>query len=76
VLKTPPGTLFLIAAIAVLSPILATAVKRWVRIPALVFEILLGIVIGAQVLNLASITPAIGFPPASSKISWTARFDA
>ena len=60
-LKTPPGTLFLIAAIAVLSPILATAVKRWVRIPALVFEILLGIVIGAQVLNLASITPAIDF---------------
>lgn len=54
-------TLFLIMAIAVLSPVLSSFLKRWIRIPALVFEIVLGIVIGAEVLAWAEITPTIDF---------------
>jgi Kef-type K+ transport system membrane component KefB len=54
-------TLFLIMAIAVFSPVLSSFLKRWIRIPALVFEIVLGIVIGAQVLAWAEITPTIDF---------------
>lgn len=54
-------TLFLIMAIAVLSPVLSSFLKRWVRIPPLVFEIVLGIVIGAEVLGWAEITPTIDF---------------
>ena len=54
-------TLFLIMAIAVISPVLSSILKRWIRIPALVFEIVLGIVIGAEVLGWAEITPTIDF---------------
>lgn len=54
-------SLFLIMAVAVISPILSSFLRRWVRVPALVFEIVLGIAIGAEVLGWAEITPTIDF---------------
>ncbi|MFC8130828.1 cation:proton antiporter [Streptomyces sp. NPDC057302] len=50
---THPGTLILIMAIAVLAPLLAHGVSRWVRIPLVIFEIVLGILIGPDVLGWA-----------------------
>ncbi|MFG2497739.1 cation:proton antiporter [Streptomyces sp. NPDC048441] len=50
---THPGTLILITAVAVLAPLLAHGARRWVRIPLVIFEILLGILIGPDVLGLA-----------------------
>lgn len=47
-----PETLILIMAVAVLAPLLAYGLGRWVRIPLVIFEILLGIVIGPDVLGL------------------------
>ncbi|WP_369234460.1 cation:proton antiporter [Streptomyces sp. R21] len=46
-----PGTLVLIMAIAVLAPLVAYGLGRWVRIPLVIFEILLGILIGPDVLG-------------------------
>jgi Kef-type K+ transport system membrane component KefB len=51
---TAPGTLILIMAAAVLAPLLAHAVGRWVRVPLVIFEIVLGILIGPDVLDWAS----------------------
>ncbi|MDI3420922.1 cation:proton antiporter [Streptomyces luteolus] len=48
-----PGTLVLIMAIAVLAPLLSYGLGRWVRIPLVIFEIVLGIVIGPDVLGWA-----------------------
>ncbi|MET7703880.1 cation:proton antiporter [Streptomyces sp. NPDC005485] len=48
-----PGTLVLIMAIAVLAPLVAYGLGRWVRIPLVIFEILLGILIGPDVLGWA-----------------------
>ncbi|MET9145848.1 cation:proton antiporter [Streptomyces sp. NPDC057197] len=48
-----PGTLVLIMAAAVLAPVLAEAVTRLVRVPLVIFEIVLGIVIGPAVLGWA-----------------------
>ncbi|MEV8021693.1 cation:proton antiporter [Streptomyces sp. NPDC086554] len=48
-----PGTLILIMAVAVLAPLLAHGAGRWVRIPLVIFEIVLGIFIGPDVLGLA-----------------------
>ena len=56
--KNPAGTLLIILAIAFLAPLLARFSAR-LRIPALVFEIGLGIVVGPSVLNLVSISPPI-----------------
>ncbi|MFC7304745.1 cation:proton antiporter [Streptomyces monticola] len=50
---TQPGTLILIMAIAVLAPLLAYRVNRWVPVPLVIFEIVLGILIGPDVLALA-----------------------
>ncbi|RFC77657.1 cation:proton antiporter [Streptomyces sp. AcE210] len=47
------GTLILIMAAAVLAPLLAHGVGRWVRIPVVIFEIVLGILIGPDVLDWA-----------------------
>jgi len=44
-------TLVLIPAIAVAAPLLVRAVGRWVAIPLVVFEILLGIVLGPAMLG-------------------------
>lgn len=47
------GTLILIMALAVLAPLLAYAVGRWAPVPVAVFEILLGIAVGPDVLDWA-----------------------
>ncbi|MDT0613488.1 cation:proton antiporter [Streptomyces lancefieldiae] len=50
---THPGTLVLIMAVAVLAPLLAYRAGRWVRVPLVIFEIALGIVIGPDLLGWA-----------------------
>ncbi|PZT68872.1 cation:proton antiporter [Streptomyces sp. SW4] len=50
---THPGTLVLIMAVAVLAPLVAYRVGRWVRVPLVVVEIGLGIVIGPSLLGWA-----------------------
>ncbi|MEU4148441.1 cation:proton antiporter [Streptomyces parvulus] len=50
---TRPGTLVLIMAVAVLAPLLVYAAGRRVRIPLVIFEIGLGILIGPDVLGWA-----------------------
>ncbi|MGW4029599.1 cation:proton antiporter [Streptomyces sp. NPDC004838] len=52
-MSTHPGTLILIMAAAVLAPLLAHGFGRWIRIPLVIFEILLGIVIGPALLGWA-----------------------
>ncbi|MFE6164595.1 cation:proton antiporter [Streptomyces sp. NPDC056486] len=54
-----PGTLILIMAIAVLAPLLTYGFSRWIPVPLVIFEILLGIVIGPDVLGLAHHDAAI-----------------
>ncbi|MGD6749196.1 cation:proton antiporter [Streptomyces sp. BH105] len=48
-----PGTLLLIMAAAVLAPLLAHGLGRWFRVPLVIFEIVLGIVMGPDVLGWA-----------------------
>ncbi|MGW5736526.1 MULTISPECIES: cation:proton antiporter [Streptomyces] len=48
-----PGTLILIMAIAVLAPLLTHGFSRWLPIPLVIFEILLGILVGPDVLGWA-----------------------
>ncbi|MFF8955529.1 cation:proton antiporter [Streptomyces sp. NPDC014894] len=48
-----PGTLILIMAAAVLAPLLAHAAGRWIRIPLVIFEIALGILVGPDLLGWA-----------------------
>lgn len=50
---THPGTLVLIMAVAVLAPLLVYATGRRVRVPLVIFEIGLGILIGPDVLGWA-----------------------
>ncbi|WP_217250845.1 cation:proton antiporter [Streptomyces sp. AC602_WCS936] len=50
---THPGTLILIMAAAVLAPLLVHLTGRRIRVPLVIFEIALGIVIGPQVLGWA-----------------------
>ena len=45
--------LFVIPALAVLAPLIARGLSRWVRIPIVVFELLLGIVVGPSLLGWA-----------------------
>ena len=47
------GTLVLIMAIAVLAPLLAYGTGRWLPVPLVIFEILLGILVGPDVLGWA-----------------------
>lgn len=47
------SSLLLIPLVAFLAPILARGIGRWVRIPVVVFELVLGIVIGPSVLGWA-----------------------
>jgi Kef-type K+ transport system membrane component KefB len=51
------AALFVIAAVAVVAPLIAVALRG--RIPGVVLEIGLGIVVGPQVLELAKVTPVI-----------------
>lgn len=47
------GTLILIMSIAVLAPLLAYGAARWLPVPLVIFEILLGILVGPDVLGWA-----------------------
>lgn len=47
------GTLILIMSIAVLAPLLAYGVSRWLPVPLVIFEILLGVLAGPDVLGWA-----------------------
>lgn len=47
------GTLVLIMALAVLSPLLAYGLERWIPVPPPVFEIVMGILVGPSVLGWA-----------------------
>ncbi|MFE0704384.1 cation:proton antiporter [Streptomyces sp. NPDC058872] len=51
--------LILIMAIAVLAPLLAYGVGRWLPVPLVIFEILLGILVGPDVLGWAHADPLI-----------------
>jgi len=46
-------TLLVIPLLAVLAPLVARSLRRWVRIPIVVFELLLGIIAGPAVLGWA-----------------------
>ncbi|MFC9295915.1 cation:proton antiporter [Streptomyces sp. NPDC057011] len=48
-----PGTFVLIMVVAVLAPLFAYAVARWLPVPLVIFEILLGVLIGPDVLGWA-----------------------
>ncbi|MDX2392988.1 MULTISPECIES: cation:proton antiporter [unclassified Streptomyces] len=48
-----PGTFVLIMVVAVLAPILAHGVSRWLSVPLVIFEIVMGILIGPDVLGWA-----------------------
>lgn len=50
---TNPGTLVLIMVIAVLAPVLAFRLVRWLPVPLVIFEIVLGVIIGPDVLGWA-----------------------
>ena len=54
-------TLVLIVSIAVLSPFISDVAKRWTRVPAVVIEIGLGIVLGPYVLGWAELDDIIDF---------------
>ena len=57
-MESAAGTLFVIVAIAFVSPLLARMPRR-LRIAPLVFEILLGILVGPAVLDIVKITSPI-----------------
>ncbi|MFZ3470497.1 cation:proton antiporter [Streptomyces sp. 4.24] len=46
-------TLILIMSIAVLAPVLAYGIARWLPVPLVIFEILLGVLVGPDVLGWA-----------------------
>ncbi|MFD0397877.1 cation:proton antiporter [Kitasatospora sp. NPDC059811] len=50
-----PVALILIPAAAVAAPLLADRLLRWIAVPTVVFEILLGVLIGPDVLNWARV---------------------
>ncbi len=56
--ETPSGTLLLILAVAFVAPLISSISPK-LKLPALVFEILLGIVIGPEVLGLVKISSPI-----------------
>jgi Kef-type K+ transport system membrane component KefB len=58
VTSTTLSSLVIVVAIAALAPIVSDALK-WVRVPALAFELVLGIVVGPEVLHWAHLDPTI-----------------
>ena len=52
-------TLVLVVSIAALSPFISDLSKRWTRLPGVVVEIILGIIIGPQVLGWAHLNEII-----------------
>ena len=57
-LKTPSGTLLVILVIAFVAPMITSLAPRF-RAPALVLEILFGIIVGPAVLDLVEVTEPI-----------------
>lgn len=57
-MKTPAGTLLVILTIAFVAP-LATSLSPKLKVPALVLEIVFGIIVGPDVLDLVQITEPI-----------------
>ena len=57
-MKDANGTLLLILAVALVAPLIAASFPL-LKVPALVLEILFGIIIGPQVLDLVAVTPPI-----------------
>ena len=57
-LKEPTGTLLVILAIAFTAPLI-TSLAPWLRLPALVLEIVCGILVGPDVLDLVEVTEPI-----------------
>ncbi|MFZ4516185.1 MAG: cation:proton antiporter [Acidimicrobiia bacterium] len=57
-ITNPAAALFVILAIAFLSPIAAQLVHRW-RVPGLVFEIALGIIAGPAILNFVTLSAPV-----------------
>ncbi|MFF1902054.1 cation:proton antiporter [Kitasatospora sp. NPDC058218] len=53
--QVEPLTLILIPAAAVAAPLLADRLLRWVAVPTVVFEIVLGVLIGPDVLDWAQV---------------------
>lgn len=47
------GTLILIMSIAVLAPLLSYGIGRWLPVPLVIFEIVLGVLVGPDVLGWA-----------------------
>jgi Kef-type K+ transport system membrane component KefB len=58
VFESPSGSLLLILAAAFLAPLISSRFPK-LHLPALVFEILLGMLIGPEVLGLVKVTPPI-----------------
>jgi Kef-type K+ transport system membrane component KefB len=58
VFESPAGSLLLILAAAFLAPLISSRFPK-LHLPALVFEILLGMLIGPEVLGLVKVTPPI-----------------
>lgn len=54
-----PVALILIPAAAVAAPLLADRLLRWIAVPTVVFEIVLGVLIGPDVLNWAHVDDLI-----------------
>jgi len=46
------ATLVIVPLLAALAPLITRSVRRWVAIPVIVFELLLGILVGPSVLGL------------------------
>ena len=57
-MKDPAGTLFVILVIAFSAPLIVS-LTPWLRLPALVLEILFGILVGPDVLDLVAVTEPI-----------------
>lgn len=55
------ATLILIPLLAVLAPLAARGLGRWVRVPVVVFELVLGIVVGPSVLGWAEASTLVDF---------------
>lgn len=53
------ATLVLVPLLAVLAPIITRGLRRWVVLPVIVFELLLGIVVGPSVLELVEPVEAL-----------------
>ncbi len=53
-------TLLIIPLLGVLAPLLARSLSRWVRIPIVVFELMLGIIVGPSLLGWAMPSDLVG----------------